>query len=304
MTGAPSLDTAMEAVSLGAMHYLTKPLNNAQLVKMVDRAYMLHRLTKVRRDAARLLGENPGEAGDRAGLSAGLDRALETLWMAFQPIVDARAGRVFGYEALLRSHEPSLPHPGAILQAAERLDRLHDLGRRVRTLSAEAFAAAPADVLMFVNLHTYDLLDTDLYDAAAPLSSLAERVVLEVTERASLDHVPDIAARVAQLRKKGFRIAIDDLGAGYAGLSSFVALEPEFVKLDMSLIRDVHRSAIRQRVVGSLTGMCNDLGMRVIAEGIETSDERDAVRALRCELLQGYHFARPGRPFPMATGYT
>jgi EAL domain-containing protein (putative c-di-GMP-specific phosphodiesterase class I) len=202
----------------------------------------------------------------------------------------------------MRSPEPSLPHPGAILGAAERLERLPDLGRRVRSLSAAAFEAAPPEALLFVNLHTFDLLDSDLYASSAPLTKIAGRVILEVTERAALDDVKDLVSRVAKLRAMGFRIAIDDLGAGYAGLSSFVAVEPEFVKLDMSLVRDVHRSAIRQRVIGSLTSLCMELGLHVIAEGIETREERDAVCELSCDLLQGYYFAKPGRPFPPICG--
>jgi EAL domain-containing protein (putative c-di-GMP-specific phosphodiesterase class I) len=298
MTGEPTLETAMEAISLGAMQYFTKPMNNLEVVRAVERASRLHRLTKIKRDALKLTGANAAEAGDRAGLQAGFERALETMWMAFQPIVDARTHGLFGYEALMRSPEPSLPDPGAVLGAAERLDRLPDLGRRVRTLSAAAFETAPAQSLLFVNLHTVDLLDPDLFAAEAPLTKIASRVVLEVTERAALDGVKDLMSRMAKLRAMGFRIAIDDLGAGYAGLSSFVAVEPEFVKLDMSLVRDVHKSAIRQRVVGSLTALCAELGLHIIAEGIETAEERDAVCALGCDLLQGYFFAKPGRPFP------
>ena len=122
----------------------------------------------------------------------------------------------------------------------------------MRSLCAEAFESAPGDALLFVNLHPRDLLDEELYEAGSPLTKIAERVVLEITERAAIDDVKDIQARVAVLRYHGFRIAIDDLGAGYAGLSSFVALEPEIVKLDMSLVRDVHRSDIRQRLIGSM----------------------------------------------------
>jgi EAL domain-containing protein (putative c-di-GMP-specific phosphodiesterase class I) len=299
MTGDPNLGTAMEAISLGAMHYLAKPLDTAHLVKVVERASTLHELAKARRDAAALADEEASRKGDGdAELEASLENALDTMWMAFQPIVDTRARRVFGYEALMRTAEPSLPHPGAVLAAAERLDRLGDLGRRVRALSSAAFEHAPKDTLLFVNLHTCDLLDPDLFAESAPLTKIAERVVLEVTERASLEEVGDVITRVARLRATGFRVAIDDLGAGYAGLSSVVALEPDFVKLDMSLVRGIHASSIRQRVVGSLGALCAELGMRVLAEGIETPRERDAMHALKCELLQGYLFAKPGRPFP------
>ncbi|MDP9034017.1 MAG: EAL domain-containing protein [Myxococcota bacterium] len=303
MTGAPSLETALEAIALGALQYIVKPVANDVLVAAVERACRLHRMGRMKRDALRLIGEGGQQAGDRAGLQSCFDRALECMWLDFQPIADYRLRRIFGYEALLRSNEPALPHPGAVLSAAERLGRLPELGQRVRDLSARAFERAPDGVLLFVNLHTRDLLDPHLYDAQSPLTHIAARVVLELTERAAIDDIPDARSRVARLRQLGFRIAIDDLGAGYAGLSSFAALEPEVVKLDMSLVRDVQRSPIRQRLIGSMTSLCKDMGMRVVAEGIESIEECETVFDLGCGLLQGYYFAKPGRPFPHVEGF-
>jgi len=298
MTGAPSVETAIEAVNLGALQYLAKPAPNQVLLQAVERATRLHQIARVKRDALKLRGEADAQAGDRAGLQANFARALQTMSMAFQPIVRASDQRIFGYEALMRSSEESLPHPGAILGAAERLDRLDDLGRRVRDLSAEAFERAPDEAFLFVNLHPRDLLDPTLYEPSSPLTKIARQVVLEITERSAIDDVKDIQIRVAALRRLGFRIAIDDLGAGYAGLSSFAALEPEIVKLDMSLIRNVHRSEIRQRLVGSMASVCKEMNMRVVAEGVELREEYAIVREAGCDLLQGYLFARPGVPFP------
>ncbi|HLK41134.1 MAG TPA: EAL domain-containing protein [Polyangiaceae bacterium] len=303
MTGVPSIETAIDAVSLGALQYLPKPTDTEVLLKAIERANRLHRMARMKRDALKLLGQEDRQAGDLAGLQASFDRALETMWMAFQPIVDHGRGRIFGYEALMRAGEPALPHPGAILYAGERLDRLWDLGRRVRALSAEAFEAAAPDALLFVNLHTRDLLDPTLFEKNAPLTKIAARVVLEVTERSTIDSVNDIQMRVSALRDLGYRIAIDDLGAGYAGLSSFAALEPEIVKLDMSLVRNVHRSDIRRRLIGSMTGLCREMGMRVVAEGVEVREECEIVQSSGCELLQGYLFAKPGRPFPLVDGF-
>jgi EAL domain-containing protein (putative c-di-GMP-specific phosphodiesterase class I) len=299
ITGEPSLATAVEALALGALQYVAKPVSNRTLVDAVARASRMHRLARLKREALRHVPWSH-LAGDDDGLEGAFDRALATMWMSFQPIVQARDHGLFAYEALMRASDPALPHPGAILAAAERLDRLPELGRRVRDLSAEAFLRAPPGVLLFVNLHTRDLLDSSLYELDAPLARLASRVVLELTERASLDEVDDIAGRVARLRRAGYRIAIDDLGAGYAGLSSFAALEPEIVKLDMSLVRNIHGSPLRQRLVGSLTALCAEMNMQIVAEGIETVEERDCVAGLACEglLLQGYLFARPGPPFP------
>jgi EAL domain-containing protein (putative c-di-GMP-specific phosphodiesterase class I) len=149
-------------------------------------------------------------------------------------------------------------------------------------------------------LHSADLNDEELYSPDAPLSKIAARVVLEVTERASLYEVKNLTEGVRKLKALGFQIAIDDLGAGYAGLTSFTQLEPEVAKLDMSLVRGVDADPRRQSIVRSMKGLCDDLGMLVVAEGVETAAERDTLAELGCDLLQGYLFARPGRGFGAA----
>lgn len=294
MTGNPSVETAVQAVELGALQYLTKPISMDQLRGAVSRALTLGRLARAKREA---LADDAGGSkhiGDRAGLTVSFDRALETMRLAFQPIVDAKQGKTFAFEALLRSSEPSLPNPGAVLDAAERLDAVHHLGRRIRLLAARAFELLPSpDVLLFVNIHTAELADPELYADDSPLSAHARRVVLEVTERASLDSLTDVASRARRLRDAGFRIALDDMGAGYAGLTAFTTLEPEFVKLDMSLIRNIGQSITKQRVVQSMVQLCRELSMRVVAEGVETREELACVGELGCDLLQGYYLGRP-----------
>jgi EAL domain-containing protein (putative c-di-GMP-specific phosphodiesterase class I) len=301
MTGAPDVTTAMEAIEFGAFQYLAKPIEAHRFLKVIERAVQLHRMALMKRQALELLGADGRQASDRAGLEASFDRALAGLWMAFQPIIRASDRSLYGYEALMRTSEPSLPNPGVVLQAAERLDRLRDLGRRVREKAAAPFGAKAPESYLFVNLHTRDLADEHLFGSAlegSPLTALASRVVLEITERASLNEVRDARARIARLRELGFRIAIDDLGAGYAGLTSFALIEPEIVKLDMSLVRDVHRVPTKQKLVRSMTNLCKEMGMLVVGEGVESPEERDALVDLGCDLLQGYLFARPGPAFP------
>ena len=297
VTGEPAVSTAVQALEYGAFHYLTKPVDTEALGRAVAKAVSMHRMARVKQQAAELLGHAGALGADRAGLEASFDRAMQTLWMAYHPIVDFRRRAVYGYEALLRSNEPSLPHPGAVLDAATRLGRLDALGRSIRDLAAAPMIDGGTEML-FVNLHVTDLVDPWLSAPDSPLSKIAHRVVLEVTERSSLDEVKDVRARVAALREMGFRIAVDDLGAGYAGLTSFTLLEPEIVKLDMSLVRDVHKNSTKQKVIRSMTALSQDMGMTVVAEGVETIEERDTLIELDCDLLQGFLFARPGRPFP------
>ena len=298
MTGAPDVKTAADAVQYGACDYIFKPVLPADLARAMRRAIDMCRLARAKREALSMLGTELPQAGDRAGLEVTFERALGSLWMAYQPIVRAHRGELFGFEALLRSGEPTLPSPIALLEVAERLDRLADLGRSIRSKATVPMALTDEKALLFVNLHARDLEDDSLVNPASPLSQIASRVVLEITERASLEGVKDARERITRLRALGFRIAIDDLGAGYAGLTSFAQLEPEFVKLDMSLVRDVDSNAVKQKLVRSMCGLCKDMGITVVAEGIETRAERTTCAELGCDLLQGYFIAKPGKPFP------
>jgi EAL domain-containing protein (putative c-di-GMP-specific phosphodiesterase class I) len=298
MTGNPDVKTAVQAVAHGALQYLIKPVDMEELGTAVARAVRLNKMAKLKRDALALVSAGGLGIGDRLALEGSFERALETLWIAYQPIVRVAERSLFGYEALVRSEEKALPHPGALLDAAERLGRLDDLGRRIRAAACVPVPKAPPEAVFFINLHARDLMDADLLSSKSPLSAIAGRVVLEITERASLDQVKDVRATIAELRRMGFRIAIDDLGAGYAGLTSFATLEPEFAKLDMSLVRDVDQSPTKEKLIRSMTSLCKELGIMVVAEGVETPQERSVLVDLHCDLLQGYLHAKPGRPFP------
>jgi EAL domain-containing protein (putative c-di-GMP-specific phosphodiesterase class I) len=301
MTGQPGLEGAMHALEYGAFRYLVKPIDPGLLEEVILRASRLHRMARLKRQSQEVQGLSGTAPGDRAGLETRFAQALERLWMAYQPIVVWSERRVFGYEALLRSDEPTMGTPGDLLDAAERLGRLHDLGRAIRRRVGHQAASAPSDAHFFVNLHAADLNDDELYSDDAALCGLADRVVLEVTERASLDNVRAIEQRVGRLRERRFRIAVDDLGAGYAGLTSFTLLEPAVVKLDMSLVRGIDTHQRKQSIVRAMTRLCGELGMMVVAEGVETVPERDALTGLGCDLLQGYLFARPSREFGVPT---
>jgi len=296
ITGTPRLDTAVAAVEHAAFRYLLKPLTPAQLQGTVIYCAQMHRLAVLRRMAISTAGEAWSPAEDRVGLTLIFERALQSVWMAFQPVVSWKRRSVLAYEALLRSTEPQLSNPCALLSAAERLDRVAEVGRIVRNQVAEDVPGAPSQ-FVFVNLHSHDLLDDHLYDPSSPLSRVAPRVVLEVTERASLATVNDIETRVAKLRHLGFRIALDDLGAGYSGLASFAPLQPEVVKYDMSLVRGVDSSPTRRKVIQAMTTLFAEMEMHVVAEGVETIAERDTLIELGVDLMQGYLFAKPCKGF-------
>jgi PAS domain S-box-containing protein len=286
MTGNPTLPTAVEALKLCALGYLTAGAP-APLLEAVSGALRLVRLTRLRRQALAEGEAKFADARSRIALPSGPGR----VWMAYQPVLWARDGKRYGHEALLRTTARDVPHVGAFLEVALRVGATRDLGRTVRAAVAHDLSTTTGDVL--VNLHPLELTDPQLGSAAEPLTAHAERVVLEITERESLDGVEGLRDRVGRLRARGFRIAIDDLGAGYAALSSFASLEPDIVKLDMSLVRGIDRHQTRQKLVTSLAELCRDLSILVIAEGIETEAERRVVAEAGCDLLQGFLLGRP-----------
>lgn len=294
LTGSPTLESAIAAVGDARVRYITKDEAHAALLTALQD--MVEDDSAVRRPASETRQRTASLVEDE------FDEVLGQLWMAFQPIVSWRRRTVFGYEALVRSKHPVVSNPGLLFETAERLDRLQDLGRRIRTLIAQCLCEAPPEAIVFVNLHSTDLNDEELYDRSGGLARYADRIVFEVTERASLQCVHNLPERLRALRAAGYSIAVDDLGAGYAGLASFGQLEPEVVKLDMSLVRNIESQPRLQRVVRSMLSACaGDSEILVVCEGVETAAERDVLVELGADLLQGYLFARPAPGFTEAS---
>jgi EAL domain-containing protein (putative c-di-GMP-specific phosphodiesterase class I) len=298
LTGRPSLRSTIAAVEHHSFRYLVKPATPQVLSETVRAAAAMYRLATLKRRALEVC-ENEGWRTEAGSLEERFDGALQQVFMVYQPIVSA-VGATFGFEALVRTGEAAFRGPEQLFAAAERLGRVQELGRMIRLRVSSQIVNAPAESVLFVNLHASDLADPELYSSESALSQHAERVVLEITERKSLDGLPDLKKRLTDLRRMGYRIALDDLGAGYAGLSCFSALEPDIVKFDMSLIRDIDVLPRKRALVESMIRVCQrDLGMQVVCEGIETIGERDVLIALEAPLLQGYLFARPHRQFAL-----
>lgn len=297
VAGAPTTESAIRAVRYRATEYLTKPLEPDSFLEAVRRALQMNQLAALRREAMELSQSQNRNVAELRELNGKFERTLSGVYMVYQPIVSWSRRAAFGYEALVRSTEKALPHPGAIFEAAEKLERTADIGKVIRNVCGGPMKDADAGCMLFVNLHSRDLLDDTLFDPKAPLTEWAERTVLELTERAAIDGISDIAERIARLRSLGYRIAVDDIGAGYSGLNSFATVQPDFVKLDITLVRGLDNDPVRRRLVRLLSELCSDLGIFVVAEGVETVGERDALVELGIDLLQGYLFARPAAPF-------
>lgn len=294
MTGSPDVRSAMEAIDFRATRYLVKPVARADLRDAVTSALGWARFGAIRHSLA---APEP-TAGDDAALRDDVAAALPLMELVWQPILRTTAGpgRVIA-EALLRDRSGRFGNPGEFVEAAHAVGLGLELGRGVRRRAAATLAAHPG-ATAFVNLHPAELGDPDLRDPSAPLSAHASRVVLEVTERSQLPPPSILGPVLRELRSLGFSLAVDDVGAGYSSLSSVAALQPEFVKLDMSLVRGAQNDPVRQRLIRSLIEACSDLGVQTIAEGVETLLELRCMIELGATHVQGYLLGRPHPEFP------
>ncbi len=145
------------------------------------------------------------------------------------------------------------------------------------------------------------LYDNDLLNGSDVLDEHADRVVLEVTEGTPLGEVDDPSARLDRLRARGYRLAVDDFGAGYNGLTTFASMQPDVVKFDKELIRDVGHSSTRRRIVSSMVELCREMDILSLAEGIETDDDYHHLLGLGCDLFQGYAIGKPADDWTTAT---
>ena len=299
LTQDGSVESASRAVRCRVVDYLPKPATAHGLLAAVEAAIQGGRVARLR---AKLFAARFGAQEWSEGAlvcEKTFVEALDRVRVVFQPIVRAGDGSVYGYEALLRCEQSVLSSPEQFLAAAELHGRVEEVGRAVRQFVASACALHRDRMeCLFVNVHPSELSLGVLDSATEPLLPLARRVVLEVTERAALTAGATLDANLRRLRDRGFRIAVDDLGEGYSGLSSLITTRPEFAKIDMSLIRDIHLTPLKQDIVVALVDIARRGGITLVAEGVETVAERDVVVELGVDLIQGYLIAKPGPAFP------
>lgn len=274
-SGHLSLQSAVEAVNTGrAAQIIEKPFDTRQLLDAV--ACVL--------DASWAPARHREQCAD----------ALAGLSMAVQPIFEAEDQTLVAFEALIRPDHPELTHPGLLLEAVERCRMVEELGDRVAELATGLLPRLPSEALLFLNLHPDELRDTEgLCKRLMPLVPQASRVVLEITERTDVQGSSSAHATVEALASAGFRIAVDDLGAGYSTLSALAELNPHFIKVDMSIVRNLDTQPRKRRLIELLVRFAEATEARLIAEGVETPGELEALRGCGVELLQGFLLGRP-----------
>lgn len=241
-------------------------------------------------------GGVPASSPPSAPLSAGSEKAFDfEFTMAFQPIVDLASLRVFGHEALARGlNNESASY---VLDKVTEENR-HGFDQACRVKAIEMAAQLNMDCMLSINFNPNAVTRSETcirstLEAATRCRFPVERIIFEVTESEKAEDLPRLRAILDDYKSRGFHTAIDDFGAGYSGLNLLAELPTDFVKVDMSLIKGIHRDRTRQAIVRGILQVCHDLSVTPIAEGIEAEEELGVMRDFGVELFQGYYFAKP-----------
>ena len=225
-----------------------------------------------------------------------VDVAIPSFTMAFQPIIDIESGQPYAYEALVRPIGGGSAYD-VLAQIDEHNRYAFDQACRVRAI--ELAAHLELDALLSINF-----LPNAVYQPAACLAKTFEaarrtnfpvhHLMFEVTENEPARDVAHLQGIFTEYKKHGMITAIDDFGAGHSGLNMLADFQPDVLKIDMALTRAIGTDPVRKKIVGAIVGLCRELHVSVVAEGIETLEEAVALRHLGVRLFQGYFFARPG----------
>jgi EAL domain-containing protein (putative c-di-GMP-specific phosphodiesterase class I) len=289
MSGTLDLPVVEDAVNRGEIaRVIRKPFDRQSFVSALDGAITGRaKLRDVYLGAQR-------EGFDRQRRQLEECLSADALALALQPIVRAGDAAVAGYEALLRSGHPGFDTPVALVAAAESQGMLGRLADRVAECAARIVTVLPAESNLFINAHPAELADEEeVRRRFARLQPWAERIVIEITERTDVLQIMNWHRAVGWLTGAGFRVAVDDLGAGYNSLAVLAELHPAFAKVDMSIVRNIDADMRKQRLVELLAHVARATQAQLIVEGIETPAEAAVVRRLGADYLQGFLFGRP-----------
>lgn len=215
--------------------------------------------------------------------------------MAYQPIVNTTTQKIFAYEALVRGLNNE--------SAGEIFTHVNDGNRYRFDQTCRTKAIKIASELGLSSLLSINFMPNAVYRpelcirttlaAAETYGIPIENIILEITEGEKVEDHAHLREIVEHYRQRGFKTAIDDFGAGYAGLNLLSEIQTDIIKLDMALIRNIDRDKVRQAIVKGVLQVTNDLGVTVIAEGIETYEEWSVLESFGIELFQGFYFAKP-----------
>jgi EAL domain-containing protein (putative c-di-GMP-specific phosphodiesterase class I) len=278
-------------VHVGCALVLHSPLESVErlVLRLIDEAAQSADLRRRQR-----------EHGEREGLLEIIYN--RSVWTAFQPIVEIGTGRVVGYEGLSRGPRGTeLENPGALFGLAARHGLVEELERACRRQAFVDWDVFGVQVRLFLNtvpatVRDPSFLGRGVLDYLG--QSLSPRMVtLEITEREVIANLNLYREAMHSFLDLGFTFAIDDVGSGYSGLETIATLGASYLKIDMGLVRDVHERRVGQQVIKAILDLADGAGATVIAEGVQTRDEADALAELGVRYGQGYFYARPVDPY-------
>lgn len=302
LTADAQRTTLERALSLGARDFLTKPFDRTEAILRIENlieARLLYRALEAEKTSLEdLLADNAKRAEARAEAFARIEACLAggAFHPVYQPIVELVSRRTIGYEALTRFDAEPHRTPDVWFEEAAEVG----LGERleasaIRAAVGPAAASGAVDGYLSLNLSPETILAGGLSEALSPLQPA--QVVLEVTEHAPVADYEALVAALAPFRAAGGRLAVDDAGAGFASLRHILLLNPDIIKLDISLTRDIDTDIAKRSLATALIAFATETGATILAEGIETESELQTLRALGVRHGQGWHLGRPG-PLP------
>jgi EAL domain-containing protein (putative c-di-GMP-specific phosphodiesterase class I) len=227
----------------------------------------------------------------------------EDVRTVFQPIVDLESHNVHGFEALARGpRQTDLESPLALFDMASKSDLLFELDQVCRYNSVKRAESLKSPHKLFINTLPFSIRDPHfrgkfLLDLLDGSKLVPERIVLEVTETLAIEDYTAYLEEMRYFSDMGFLTAIDDMGAGHSGLEKVVQLRPDYLKLDMHMVRGIDASPVKQDIMRAFCTMAKDIGTAVVAEGVETRAELETVQELGADYVQGYYLARPAEGF-------
>ena len=217
----------------------------------------------------------------------------DALQIAFQPIIDLRAQKIVGMEALSRFTAEPYRTPDVWFDEAWQAGLGPELELHAITLACRRIGELPDGAYLSINASPATILDDRFARTLQELHVDLHRLVVEVTEHAEVADYPGLADAVARLRLHGGRLAVDDAGAGYASMQHILRLRPDIIKIDRGIVADLDHDAARHALVTAMAGFAASLNLAVVAEGVETDDELAALRTAGISNVQGYLLARP-----------
>lgn len=310
LTADTNVEIRERALGSGANDFLTKPFDRVEVIQRARNQLETRALYRaVQRERRRLQAQLDAQAEAQQQLDAQRDREREQVTgvlrgggprMVFQPIVDLSTDHPVGVEALARfDGEPTRP-PDAWFAMAAGVAMGVELEKAAIEAAMAAARGLPTQMLLSVNAAPSTVTDAGFLDLMT--RSAVPKLVLELTEHDRIADYPALLGAIDALRQRGIKIAVDDAGAGYAGLRQILRLRPEIIKLDTDLTRDIDSDPARRALSASMVAFAAETGAVIIAEGIETAAELDTLRTLGVQWGQGYHLARPATDIPIPSG--